>query len=188
VFAESFPDVLHQTFRKTGYFPKEIDIMTGLARRHPFSELTSLQRRMDQLFNEFSPFPGFDLLEPVSLSASSFVPRTDIYEENDRLLLDMEIPGLRPEDFKLTIEGNTLTISGERKAEAEKKEGQYHRVERAYGSFSRSFTLPSTVDPNNIRAAYENGILHLTMLKRADARPRQIKVVGETKQLPAKAA
>jgi len=158
--------------------------MFGLIRRYPVDELTSLQSRMNQVMNEV--LSDFD--EPSPLSASSFIPRTDIYEENDRLSLEMEVPGLRPDDFTLTVEGNTLTVSGERKAEADREKGRYHRLERAYGSFTRSFTLPSSVDAGSVKANYESGVLHLTMMKRAEAQPRQIKVTGEKDQLTAKAA
>ncbi len=157
--------------------------MTALTKWQPFSELTSLQGRINRLFNDF--FPEFDLLEPASLTASAFMPVTDLFEESDRVMLEMEIPGLRPEDFNLTLGDNRLTISGQRKVEEEKKEGQYRRAERSYGSFLRSFTLPSSVDPASIKASYENGILYVTIMKKADARPRHIKVTGESKQLSA---
>jgi HSP20 family protein len=100
----------------------------------------------------------------------------------------MEVPGMREEDLNLTIEGNTLTITGERKIADDRKQDRYQRVERYYGSFSRSFTLPATVDPNSVDAKYENGILRINMTKRAEAKPRQIKLGVSGKQLTGKAA
>jgi HSP20 family protein len=160
--------------------------MTALTQWQPFREITSLQERMNQMFHD--AFSGLDSWEPTSLSSSSFVPRTDIYEEDDKVVLDIETPGMREEDLNITLEGNTLTVDGERKMENERKKDRYQRVERWYGSFSRTFTLPGTIDPNSIEAKYEHGILHVTMTKKADARPRQIKVTGQAKQITAKAA
>lgn len=158
--------------------------MPALTRWQPFRELTSLQERMNQLFDDFFP----EMNEPSSLTASWFAPRTDVYDEDDRIVLDMELPGMREDDLNLTLEGNTLTVSGERKMEKERKQDRYHRIERSFGSFSRTFTLPVTVDPNAVEAKYENGVLHVSMVKRVDARPRQIKIGKEAKQITAKAA
>jgi HSP20 family protein len=158
--------------------------MSTLTRWQPFREITSLQERMNQLFNDFFP----EMNEPSSLAASWFAPKTDIYEEDDRIVLDMELPGMREEDLNLTLEGNSLTVSGERKMEKERKQDRYHRIERSYGSFSRTFSLPATVDQNAVDARFENGILHVSMTKRADARPRQIKIGKDAKQITAKAA
>lgn len=159
--------------------------MTALTQWQPFREITSLQERMNQLFRD--AFSGLDSQEP-GLLTSSFVPKTDIYEEDDKMVLEIEAPGMREEDLNITLEGNTLTISGERKFEDERKKDRYHRVERWYGNFARSFTLPGTVDPNRVEAKYEHGVLYVTMAKKADARPRQIKVSGQAKQISAKAA
>jgi HSP20 family protein len=160
--------------------------MTVLTRWQPFREITSLQERVNQLFNDvFSEIASPDR---SSLTSFSVAPRTDVYEEDDRILLEMEMPGMREEDVHLTLEGNTLSISGERKIENDRKPGRYQRVERYYGSFSRTFTLPATVDPDSVEAKYEHGILHVSMAKKANARPRQIKVNGGAKQLTANAA
>jgi len=144
-----------------------------LTRWQPFRELSSLQDRVNRLFSEF--FPEMDG-DNSSLIAPWFSPRTDVYEEDDHVLLEMEIPGVKQEDLNITIENNVLTVSGERKFDERRKQDRYQRNERFYGSFSRTFTLPSTVDPDNIEAKYENGVLYLTMPKKADARPRQIKI------------
>ena len=157
--------------------------MSAITRWQPFRELTSLQERMNQVFNDFFPE-----MNETSLTASWFAPKTDVYEEDDRIVLDMELPGMREEDLNLTLEGNTITVSGERKMEKERKQDRYHRVERSYGTFSRTFSLPATVDQNAVEAKYENGVLHVSMIKRADARPRQITIGGDKKQISAKAA
>jgi HSP20 family protein len=130
--------------------------MPALTRWQPFREVTSLQERMNQLFNDFFP----EMNDPSSLTASWYSPKTDVYEDDDRIILDMELPGMREEDLKLTLEGNTLSISGERRMDKERKQDRYHRIERAYGSFSRTFTLPASVDPNSVEAKYEKGVLH----------------------------
>jgi HSP20 family protein len=160
--------------------------MTAINIWRPFREVTSLQEHVNQLFRDvFSDdvFPKMDSLEESLLATTSLTPKTDVYEEDDKILLEMEAPGLREEDINLTIEGNTLTISGERKQNEERKKGRYQRFERYYGSFSRTFTLPATVDPNSIRAEYEHGVLHVSMSKKAEARPRRIKVNDHMKQL-----
>jgi HSP20 family protein len=147
----------------------------------PFREVTSLQEQVNQIFRDV--LPEMDSLEQSLLAPMSLAPKTDIYEEDDKVFLEMEVPGLREEDINLTIEGNTLTISGKREQTEERRKGRYQRVERHYGSFSRAFTLPATVDPNGVEARYEHGVLHISMSKKAEARPRQIKVNGQMKQL-----
>ena len=157
--------------------------MTAISIWRPFREVTSLQEHVNQIFRDV--FPEMDSLEQSLLAPASLAPRTDIYEEDDKIVLEMEAPGLREEDINLTVDGNTLTISGERKQNQERRKGRYQRVERYYGSFSRTFTLPATVDPNSIQASYEHGVLHVLMSKKAEARPRQIKVNSQAKQLTA---
>jgi HSP20 family protein len=160
--------------------------MTVLTRWQPFREITSLQERVNQLFNDvFSEIASPDR---SLLTSFSVAPRTDVYEEDDRVVLEMEMPGIKEEDIHLTLEGNTLSISGERKIENNRKPDRYQRVERYYGSFSRTFTLPASVDPDSVDAKYSHGILHVNMAKKANARPRQIKVNGGAKQLTANAA
>ncbi|HVH85830.1 MAG TPA: Hsp20/alpha crystallin family protein [Terriglobales bacterium] len=119
---------------------------------------------------------------------SSFTPATDIYEDDQHLTLTLEVPGVSEKDINITLEGHTLTVSGERKPNKEQKRDKFHRAERFYGTFSRSFTLPNTVDPNSIHANYDNGIFQLQMAKRAEAKPKQIKMGIGQKQLSAKAA
>jgi len=144
--------------------------MTVLTRWDPFRELNVLQDRMSRLFQDFAPRGEQDL------TTGNFVPPVDIYEDEHSVTLKVEVPGLDPKDVDVQVENHTLTIKGERKFEKEEKEENFHRIERRYGSFVRSFTLPSTVDTDNIKADYENGVLKVQLAKRAEAKPKQIKV------------
>src|SRR6201992_2204107 len=113
-------------------------------------------------FRELASF--FQTFEPTGkeqLSAGSFVPPVDVYEDEQNLVLKLEIPGLNDEDINVSVENNTLTVQGERKFEKEEKEENFHRIERRYGTFYRAFTLPSTVDTEHVQANYQNGILKL---------------------------
>jgi HSP20 family protein len=135
-----------------------------ITRIDPFRELASF-------LENFTEPTGKD-----QLSAGSFVPPVDVYEDEQNLILKLEIPGLNDEDINVSVENNTLTVQGERKFEKEEKEENFHRIERRYGSFVRTFKLPTTVDAEKVEASYEKGILKITLAKRAEAKPRQIKV------------
>jgi HSP20 family protein len=112
----------------------------------------------------------------------------DIYEDEHTVTLKLEVPGIDEKDIDVRIESNTLTVHGERKIEKEEKEENYRRVERQYGSFTRSFTLPSSVDTGQVSAHYDKGVLKINLAKKAEAKPKQIKVnVGSDKTLEAKA-
>jgi len=129
---------------------------------------------MNRLFQDYAPRGEQDL------TTGNFVPPVDIYEDEHSVTLKVEVPGLDPKDVDVQVENHTLTIKGERKFEKEEKEENFHRIERRYGSFVRSFTLPTTVDTENIKADYENGVLKVQLAKRAEAKPKQIKVnVGQ---------
>jgi HSP20 family protein len=146
--------------------------MTVLTRWEPIRELANLQDRMNRLFNDsFSPVTSRE-----SLSAGSFVPPVDVYEDEQGIRLKMEVPGIDEKDIDIQLENSLLTVRGERKMESETKEENYHRIERRYGSFTRSFTLPNTVNPEEVKAAYAKGVLTISLGKRAEARPKQIKV------------
>ena len=106
----------------------------------------------------------------------SWAPAVDIYEQDGNIVLKAELPGVDPKAVDIRLENNTLTLRGERKLDQEVKEDNYHRVERSYGSFSRSFTLPTVVDQGNIKAEYRDGVLKLTLPKREEAKPRQIQI------------
>src|SRR5271166_5224523 len=144
--------------------------MTVLARWEPFRDLYSLQNRLNRLFEE--QYSGRE----ESLTTGAFVPPVDIYEDEHSIQLKLEVPGIEQKDLDVKVENNTLTVSGERKFEQEQKEENFHRIERRYGSFTRSFTLPSTVNTEDINASYDNGVLKVRLAKRAEAKPKQIKV------------
>lgn len=148
--------------------------MANLTRWDPFSELTSLQDRFNQLFNQ--PFSGGGRGHDSSLLSSSFIPPVDIFEDDRNITLQAEIPGLTEKDLDVRMENNILTISGERKLENEEKKEHFHRIERQYGRFIRSFTLPGSVDPDSINAEFENGVLKIIIAKREEAKPKQIRI------------
>ena len=165
--------------------------MTVLTRWDPFRELSSLQNRMSRLFEEQYGGGRED-----ALTAGAFVPPVDIYEDEHSIQLKLEVPGIEEKDLDVRVENNVLTVSGERKFEKEEKEENFRRVERRYGSFTRSFTLPNTVNAEDVSANYENGVLKIKLGKRAEAKPKQIKVnigasqgsVLEGKKSPGQAA
>ena len=122
-----------------------------------------------------------------ALTTTSFAPPVDIYEDEHNITLKLEVPGIDEKDIDVRVENTTLTIHGERKIEKEEKEENFRRVERQYGSFTRSFTLPSSVDPGLVTAPYDKGVLKINLAKKAEAKPKQIKVnVGSEKTLEAK--
>ena len=141
--------------------------------RSPLNDLAVLQNRLNSIFTDFSRPEGGESNE---LATGNFVPAVDVYEDAQHLTLKFEVPGIRPEDLDIRGEGRTLTGRGERKWNAEQKEENFHRVERRFGSFVRSFTLPATVDTENIQAQSDNGVLELTLNKKPEAKPKQIQV------------
>jgi HSP20 family protein len=156
--------------------------MAMLTRWDPFRELYALQNRMNRLFEE--QYGGG---REESLTAGAFVPPVDIYEDEHTVQLRLEVPGIDEKDLDIKVENNTLTVCGERKFEKEEKEENFRRIERRYGSFNRSFTLPNTVNTEDIQASYDNGVLNLRLAKRAEAKPKQIKVnVGGQKSIEGK--
>jgi HSP20 family protein len=157
--------------------------MTVLTRWEPFREFTTLQDRMGRLFRESFGDVGRD----ESLTTSTFAPAVDVYEDEHKVVLKIEVPGIEEKDIDVRVENNNLTVHGERKIEKEEKEENYRRVERQYGSFTRSFTLPPTVDSDNVSANYDKGVLRISLPKKAEAKPKQIKVnVGSEKQIESK--
>lgn len=135
-------------------------------------ELASMQDRMNRIWGSV-----YDRGHEDVTSRGAWLPPVDIYETEGReIVLKAEVPGLRREDIDLSVENSTLTIKGERRRDEGVRDEQYHRVERAYGSFSRSFTLPNTIDAGAVRAEYRDGVLTITLPVREEARPRQIQV------------
>ena len=110
------------------------------------------------------------------MTTASFVPAVDVYEDAEKVVLKLEVPGIEEKDLDIRVENHTLTVKGERKFAQEEKEENFHRIERRYGSFYRAFTLPSTVDTENVDAKYNAGVLKLELKKKPEAQPRQIKV------------
>ena len=157
--------------------------MTVLTRWYPYRELNSLQERVNRLFHESFSNEGRD----ESLATSSFAPAVDVYEDEHSITLKIEVPGIDEKDIDVRVENNTLTVQGERKLEKEEKEENYRRIERQYGSFTRTFTLPNTVDTESVAANYEKGVLKVQLAKKAEAKPKQIKVnVGSENTLEGK--
>src|SRR6202011_321849 len=156
--------------------------MTVLTRFYPYRELNTLQDRVNRLFHE-----SFSGGRDESLATSSFAPAVDVYEDEHNVTLKIEVPGVDEKDIDVRVENNVLTVHGERKFEKEEKEENFRRVERQYGSFTRTFTLPSTVDAEHVSANYEKGVLKIALPKKAEAKPKQIKVnVGTEKALEGK--
>ena len=137
----------------------------------PFREFAQLQNGINRVFTD--AYSNTD----EGLTTSGWVPPVDIYQNGDHeIVLKAELPDLSREDIDITVDNGTLTIKGEKRASSEVKDDQYHRIERRYGSFSRSFTLPQAVDTTKVGADYRNGVLTVRLPLREEARPRQIKV------------
>jgi HSP20 family protein len=146
--------------------------MTMLTRWDPFREFVTIQDRMNRLFRDSYGPEGKD----ESLTTTAFAPPVDVYEDEHNVTLKIEVPGIDEKDIDVRIENNTLTVHGERKFEKEEKEENYRRVERQYGSFTRTFSLPNTVNHDNVQADYDKGVLKIKLAKKAEAKPKQIKV------------
>jgi HSP20 family protein len=158
--------------------------MTVLTRWDPFREFTTLQDRMNRLFQQ-----SFGEGREESLTTGAFAPAVDVYEDEHNVTLKIEIPGIDEKELDIRVENNILTVHGERKFEKEEKEENYRRIERQYGSFTRSFTLPNTVDPDSVQANYDKGVLKIRLAKKAEAKPKQIKVnIGGERTLEGKGA
>ncbi len=148
--------------------------MNGMIRWDPLREVAVMSDRMNQLFNQLSGRSG-QLTDEGSISAA-WMPAVDIRENADSLMLAVELPGIDPKDVQISVENNILSISGERSIEQASEGETYHRVERAYGSFERTFRLPPSFRGEDIVAKAVNGVLTLTVPKREEAKPRSIKV------------
>ena len=148
--------------------------MNYLIRHDPYRSLDSMQERLNQIFG--GGLARRDREEEMSLGA--WMPPVDIEEDKEKIVLTAELPGMKENDIDIQMEGGVLTIRGERKFENEKEGKNYHRVERSYGQFVRSFTLPNNVDREHIQARFQDGLLHIELPKREEAKPRQIKIGG----------
>ncbi len=155
--------------------------MRTIARWEPFRGMTSFQDQFNRLFHD-----AFDRTSEQS-SLTAWAPPVDIYETEEELVVKADLPDVDPKDLDINVENNILTIRGERKFEKKVNEDNYLRVERSYGSFARSFTLANTVNPDAIKAEYQNGVLTLTLPKREEAKPTKIKVSVGTPAMAASA-
>jgi HSP20 family protein len=147
----------------------------AIVRWEPFRDLVTIQDRMNRIFDDAfrgAARPG----EEDWALGGSWAPAVDIFEHEGQLVMKAELPGIDPKDVDVRVENNVLTLRGERKLDKEVKRESYHRVERAYGTFSRSFTLPSVVDTQSIKAEFKDGVLAVTLPKREEAKPKQIQV------------
>jgi HSP20 family protein len=145
----------------------------AIVRWDPFREVADMQDRMGRLLGEFYGRQGADDV----MRRGAWIPPVDIFEGgNHELVIKAELPDMKREDIQLTVDNQTLTISGEKKMDTEVREESCHRVERQYGSFARSFTLPATVDTGKVSADYKNGVLTVRLPLREEAKPRQIQV------------
>jgi len=153
--------------------------MTVFTRR----EFSTLQDRVNRIFRESYSPEGSD----EALTTANFAPPVDVYEDEHSITLKLEVPGVDEKAMDVSIENNTLTVRGERTLEKDEKAENFQRVERQYGSFTRSFTVPNSVDPEQVTAHYDKGVLKISLAKKAEAKPKQIKVnVDGQKTLEAK--
>ena len=141
----------------------------------PFRDLNTLQDRMNHLFEQANR--GWRSDEPSATTAWS--PSVDIFETEGEIIVQAEVPGMDREDIELSLENNVLTLKGDRKFQKETKDENYRRIERSYGSFSRSFSIPAMVNEDKIRADYNEGVLSISLPKKEHARPKQIRITPE---------
>ena len=142
----------------------------AILRWNTLNDVVTLQNRLNSLF------PAHPRSQNAGEQAAAVAPAVDIYEDEQKIVLKLEVPGQKQEDFDIQLEKNTLTVRGERKLEKEEKEENFHRIERRYGSFFRSFTVPTTVNHEGIKASYDAGVLRIELEKKAESKPKQIKV------------
>lgn len=146
----------------------------NIVRYDPFREIRSLQDEVNRLFTTVTPAQA----NREEMLNGAWAPKVDIFENKENLVLEAELPGMTRDDFELAFENNVLTLKGERRFEKKTDEDNYHRIERAYGSFTRSFTLPQTVTAEGARAEFANGILYVSLPKREETKARKIDVIA----------
>lgn len=147
--------------------------MVDLVTWDPYREFRNVAERFNRSFAATSA------RRDEEMSLGTWLPPVDIAEDGDRIVLTAELPGFKEDQIEIQMEGGVLTMRGERKFEDEKEGRSFHRVERSYGQFVRSFTLPNNVDRDNIKASFQNGVLEIALPKREEAKPRQIRVTGD---------
>lgn len=154
----------------------------AIIRWDPFRDIVTLREKMNRLFEDAVTSRG----EEKDMISSTWAPSVDIYETENALVLTAEVPGVDENNIEIKIEDNTLILKGERKFEKETNEENYHRIERSYGSFYRSFTIPRNVDQEKIRAEHENGVLRINMPKKPESKPKTVKVLKPQKKVEKK--
>lgn len=152
----------------------------SIVRYDPFRDLRTLQEEVNRLFSTNLTRAFGD----EGIGRGAWSPSVDIYENKDQIVLEAELPGMKQEDFDLSIENNVITLRGERHFEKTDESDNYHRVERSYGAFTRSFTLPQTVSGEGATAEYSNGVLRVTLPKREEAKPRRIEITANASATP----
>ncbi len=150
------------------------EMIMNIVKYDPFREFLGLQDEMNRLFKGVVPAAA----NREDMLGGAWAPKVDIFENKDNLVLEAELPGMTRDDFELSFENNVITLKGERKFEKKTENDNYHRVERSYGAFTRSFTLPHTVTPEGAKAEFNNGILHVSLPKREETKARKINVIG----------
>jgi len=140
----------------------------AIVRWDPFNDLFGIKRDLDRFLGRWD--------DNEEANMSLWRPAVDIFETKDNMVLRAELPGMKKEDVKINLENNVLSLRGERRFDSEVKRENYQRIERAYGTFCRSFTLPTNVDKNRIEATYRDGVLEVTLPKSEEARPKQIEI------------
>ena len=148
----------------------------SIVRYDPFRDLRTLQEEVNRLFSS-NLTRGFG---EEGIGRGAWNPSVDIFENKDHIVLEAELPGMKQDDFELTVENNVITLRGERQFEKKEESDNYHRVERSYGSFTRSFTLPQTVSAEGATAEYSNGVLRVTLPKREETKARRIQINNES--------
>lgn len=141
----------------------------AIVRWKPMRDLINLRDEMDRMFDGFWG-------DMANRDGGMFMPPVDMVENDDNFVISVELPGLKKDEIKMTMQNNVLTINGNKKHEFESKEDTVHRVERSYGSFCRSINLPSTVDSTAIKASYDSGVLKVTLPKVEEAKPKEIAI------------
>lgn len=148
-------------------------MIMNLIKFDPFRELRTLNDEMNRLFNVVPAN-----IERGEFARGAWSPNVDIFEDQDRLIVEAELPGMNRDDFEVSVENNVLTLKGERRFEKKTEGDNYHRVERSYGSFTRQFTLPQTVTAEGANADFENGVLRISLPKREETKARKIEISG----------
>ena len=152
--------------------------MSTIVRWDPFKDVAMLQDRMNRAFGDLW---GHTRRPDEDYISGSWMPTVDVRETKNALEISAELPGIEPKEVEVSVEDGVLTLKGSRNFEKATEGETYHRVERAYGTFERSFSLPTNVDPEKVQATYRHGVLHLTLPKREEAKPRSISIKVEDK-------